>query len=145
VIVLDTNVVSELMKPAPLRADSVFAWVRARPLTTVFTTTVTLAEVLVGIGLLPEGRRKRSLHAGLERIAATVFPGRLLPFDDAAARLYAELFVVRRKRGLSTKSLDLQILAIAKSRSMAVATRNVADFEGAGIDVFDPWTASRSP
>lgn len=144
-IVLDTNVLSELTKDAARRHAAVVAWVDALPEDTVFTTSVSIAELLVGIGLLDDGKRKAALRAAFERITATVFPHRVLPFDEAAAHVYADLLIDRRRRGRGTAALDLQILAIAKSRSMAVATRNVSDFEGAGIDVFDPWTASRSP
>lgn len=138
-IVLDTNVLSELMKQIPNRDPAVAAWVDALSEETVFTTSVSIAEILVGVELLDDGKRKKTLRAAFDRITATVFPRRILPFDDAAAYAYADLLVHRRKRGRSIKPLDLQILAIAKCHSMAVATRNVSDFEGAGVEVFNPW------
>lgn len=143
-IVLDTSVLSELMKQAHERNPGVAAWVDAMPRKTVFTTSVAIAEILVGVGLLDDGKRQSTLRAAFTRIAATIFPGRILPFDESAARLYAELLIDRRRRGRSVRPLDLQVLAIAKSHSMTVVTRNVSDFAGAGVEIIDPWTASSS-
>lgn len=140
-IVLDTNVLSELMKPAERRSGAVVNWMREQPAETVFTTTITLAEILAGIAIVPAGKRKQDMQAVAERIFATIFSGRILPFDESAARLYAEIITLRRKAGVSTEPLDIQIAAIARARGMAVATRNVSDFEDADIEVIDPWSS----
>jgi predicted nucleic acid-binding protein len=138
-IVLDTNVVSEIMKPPPVRSTKVFDWLRAYPTGDVFTTTIALAEVLAGIAMLPQGKRKADLERAAERVFSTVFPRRILPFDEAAAPVYSDLVTLRRRRALSFEPLDMQIGAIAKSRGMTVATRNVFDFEHCGLDVINPW------
>jgi toxin FitB len=138
-ILLDTNVVSEVMKPPAVRSAKVYAWLRPYPTADVFTTTISLAEVLAGIAILPKGRRKIDLQRAAEKIFVTVFPQRILPFDEAAAGAFAELVTVRRRKGLSFDALDVQIASIAKSRGMTIATRNVVDFEDSGIDVINPW------
>lgn len=140
-IVLDTNVLSELMKPAERRSAAVVNWMREQPAETVFTTTITLAEILAGVAIVPAGKRKKDMQAVAERIFATIFSGRVLPFDESAARLHAEIITLRRKAGVSTEPLDIQIAAIARARGMAVATRNVSDFEDADIEVIDPWSS----
>jgi toxin FitB len=137
-ILLDTNVVSEVMKPPAVRSVKVHAWLRPYPTADVFTTAISLAEVLAGIAILPKGRRKIDLQRAADKIFATVFPQRM-PFDEAAASAFAELVTVRRRKGLTFDALDVQIAAIAKSRGMTIAARNVVDFEDSGIDVINPW------
>jgi toxin FitB len=138
-IVVDTNVLSEAMKPAEIRSPRAFAWWREQHVESLFTTTITLAEVLAGISILPEGRRRASKQQAAEQIFATIFPQRILPFDDKAARLYATIITMRRRHGHSVDAFDVQIAAIAKAHGMAVATRNVTDFEDIGLEVIDPW------
>jgi len=138
-IVLDTNVVSEIMKPPALRSAQVFAWLQSQPLSDVFTTTVSLGEVLVGIAMLPQGKRRKTLQKAADTMFSTVFSQRILPFDEAAALAFAEIIAVRRRKGLSYEAMDAQIAGIAKSRGMAVATRNAVDFEDCGIDIINPW------
>lgn len=138
-IVLDINIVSEIMKPPALRSATVFAWLRGFPTGEVFTTTISLAEVLAGIAVLPQGKRRMLLQEAADAIFSTVFWQRVLPFDDAAAPVFAELITVRRKKALSYDALDIQIAAIAKSRGMTVATRNVNDFDDSGLDLVNPW------
>jgi toxin FitB len=141
VIILDTNVLSELMKPADMRSPAVTQWMRTQRSETVFTTTITLAEVLAGIGILPDGdARKTKMLTIAEQIFSTLFSRRILPFDEPAARAYADLVTKRRKRGLHNAPFDIQIAAVAKARGMAVATRNTPDFEDSGIDVINPWS-----
>ncbi len=139
-IVLDTNVVSEIMKPAASRSERVFAWLQSYALGDVFTSAITLGEVLAGIAMLPEGKRRSALQEALAKMVATVFRQRILPFDEAAASAFADIMAVRRRKGLTFEALDVQIAGIAKSRGMAVATRNAIDFEDCGIDVIDPWS-----
>jgi predicted nucleic acid-binding protein len=136
-IVLDTNVLSELMKPAP--EAKVLHWVAARPAASLFTTTVTQAEILYGAGLLPEGRRKSALGAAIAEMFAQDFAGRILPFDGAAAHAYAGLAVARRRAGLPISHFDAQIAAICRSRDATLATRNTRDFTDCGIDICNPW------
>ena len=139
-IVIDTNVLSELMKPSELRSARVFEWLQAQPTETVFTTTITLAEILAGILILPAGKRRQLMQTAAERVFTMAFAQRILPFDEASARSYAELVTIRRSRGRSIDPFDVQIAAIAKSRGMAVATRNAPDFEESGVQVIDPWS-----
>jgi predicted nucleic acid-binding protein len=137
VIVLDTNVLSEMMRPKP--DSTVAAWISARPASSLFTTTVTQAEILYGLRLLPSTKRRSRLEAAANEMFVTDFAGRVLPFDQAAAQAYAEIAAARRQAGRPITQFDAQIAAIARSRDAGVATRNVGDFEGCGIGVIDPW------
>jgi len=137
VIVLDTNVVSEMMRPAPSAA--VETWVSAQPAAGVFISAITEAELRYGLALLPAGRRQRRLLAQAEAMLAEDFAGRILPFDSAAAGAYAPIAAARRLAGRPISQADAQIAAIAASRGATIATRNVADFEGCGIETVDPW------
>ena len=139
-ILVDTNVLSEAMKPANLRSPRVFAWFNAHPLEVFYTTTITLAEVLAGLAILPEGKHRAQKQRSAELLFATVFPQRILPFDAAAARIYAEFITIRRRKGRSTDPFDILIAAVAKLHGMAVATRNESDFEHLGVDVINPWS-----
>ncbi|MDE0702186.1 MAG: type II toxin-antitoxin system VapC family toxin [Rhodospirillaceae bacterium] len=137
-VVLDTNVVSELMLDTP--NSSVLSWVDGVPALELFVTAVTEAEIRTGIAFLPEGARRRNLLYAAERTLGLLFAGRILPFDSAAARTYAEIAAVRRSAGQPIGEADCQITAIARSRAMAVATRNVRDFADTGVEAIDPWT-----
>ena len=137
-VVLDTNVVSELMHGEP--SARVLAWLDDRPTRELFVTAVTEAEVRTGIAFLPEGARRRSLAEAAERAFGGLFAGRVLPFDGAAARVYAEIAAARRAAGRPLCQTDGQIAAIARSRGMTVATRNIRDFSETGIEVIDPWS-----
>ncbi len=137
-IVLDTNVLSELMRPAP--SDVVLRWVADQPAASLFTTTVTQAEILFGLEILPQGRRRASLLAAAEQMFDTDFSGRVLPFDAAAAQEFALLAADRHRQGRPAGAFDVQVAAIARSRGAAVATRNVSDFEGFGAPVLNPWS-----
>ena len=139
-VVLDTNVVSELMQSAS--SSKVLAWLDDRPTRELFMTAVTEAEIRTGIAFLPEGGRRRGLAEAAERAFGGLFAGRVLPFDSAAARVYAEIAAARRASGRPLSQTDGQIAAIARSRGMTVATRNVRDFAETGIEVIDPWAAA---
>ncbi len=139
-VVLDTKVVSELMQSAP--SSKVLAWLDDRPTRELFMTAVTEAEIRTGIAFLPEGGRRRGLAEAAERAFGGLFAGRVLPFDSAAARVYAEIAAARRASGRPLSQTDGQIAAIARSRGMTVATRNVRDFAETGIEVIDPWAAA---
>ena len=135
-IVLDTNVVSEAMKPEPNPA--VRGWLNDQAAETLFLSSVTLAELLFGIAALPEGRRKTLLKQALDGLTA-LFQDRVLPFDSTAARHYADLALRAGTRGLGFPTPDGYIAAIAASRGFIVATRDKAPFEAAGIAVINPW------
>ena len=135
--VVDTNVVSELMRDAP-NAD-VLVWMDERPTRELFVTAVTEAEVRTGIACLSEGARRRGLADAAERALGGLFAGRILPFDSSAARIYAQIAAVRRAAGRPITQFDCQIAAIARSRGMAVATRNARDFADTGVEIIDPW------
>lgn len=136
-LVLDTNVISELMRPVP--SASVFEWVGRQPGASLFITTVTEAELRYGLVLLPEGERRRQLLEAFERMIEQDFAGRVLPFDRLAARAYAEIVADRRNAGRPIAQFDAQIAAIARSRDAGVVTRNVRDFSDCGFAVIDPW------
>lgn len=138
-IVLDTNVISELMRPAP--SPAVESWMSAQPAAGMFISAITEAELRYGLVLLPDGHRQRRLLAQAEAMLAEDFAGGILPFDSAAARAYAPTAAARRLAGRPISQADAQIAAIAASGGAAFATRNVADFDGCGIAVLDPWGA----
>ena len=136
-IILDTNVVSEAMKPAP--HAGVMAWLREQPLEELATTAITLAEINYGLRRLPHGRRRGDLEARLRAFMAHGFGNRVLAFDAIAADAYAEIVVARQSAGRPIEAFDAMIAAIARSHGAAVASRNVADFESCGLPVLDPW------
>lgn len=138
--VLDTNVLSAVMGSQPV--PEVAAWVAAQPEERLFTTTVCQAEILAGIEIMPEGRRRRGLEAAAKAIFANAFDERVLPFDQAAAGLYAELFAARRQAGRPTATTDLMIAAIARAQGADMVTRDISGFEGCGLTVINPWETS---
>ena len=118
------------------------AWFAGQRRATLFTTSITKAEILYGIALLPAGRRKAALADAAERMFARVFASRMLAFDAVAATHYAEILMARRRAGKPMETLDAQIAATALAAGATVATRNLADFAGCGLDVIDPWMAA---
>lgn len=136
-IVLDTNVLSEVLRPEP--SSRVLEWLHSQPRTRLFTTAITEAEVHFGVESLPAGRRRTALEAAITRIFETHFAGRVLPFDSVAALEYARLAAKRRLAGKPMSQADAQIAAIARSRGAGLATRNTADFADCDLDVIDPW------
>lgn len=137
-IILDTNVLSELMRAS---ADKrVVDWVSAQPSAGLFTTALSEAEILYGIAVLPSGRRRKALEEAAGGLFAD-FDDRVLSFDSAAARVYAAVAAARRKAGRPISLADAQIAAIARSRGAHVATRNTVDFDDCGVHVIDPWKA----
>jgi hypothetical protein len=139
VIVLDTNVVSEAMKATPNPA--VLEWLDGQAAETLYLSSVTLAELLFGIGALPAGRRKEALTRILGGLL-TLFGGRVPAFDTDAARHYAALAVAARAAGQGFPTPDGYIAAIADAHGFAVATRDVAPFQAAGLNVINPWAAT---
>ena len=138
-IVLDTNVVSEFMRDRP--QPRVLARLDQQLANTLFVTAVTEAEVRSGIALLPMGRRRRGLAAAAARAFGVLFAERILPFDSVAARAFAVIAADRRAAGRPISQADCQIAAIARSRGARVATRDVDDFAGCGVEVTNPWLA----
>lgn len=138
-IVLDTNVISELMKPHP--SPAVVSWVAGQLRSELFATSVTKAEILLGIASLPTGRRRAGLAEAAERLFASLMVDRVIPFDADAAEHYAEVVIGRRRIGRPIAIADAQIAAIALASNAAVATRDVADFEGCGVAIVNPWEA----
>ena len=136
-IVLDTNVVSEAMKPEPNPA--VRAWLNGQVAETLYLSSVTLAELLFGIGALPNGKRKEGLGEALDGLLE-LFGERVLMFDTEAARHYAELAVKARTAGKGFPTTDGYIGAIAASKGFIVATRDTSPFEAAGLTVINPWS-----
>ncbi len=138
-IVLDTNVVSELMKSAPDAA--VARWTADQQATALYTTSITQAEVLHGILLLPAGKRRAALEAAAEAMFDKDFGGRVLPFGGDAARAYAQIAAQHRRSGRPISNFDAQIAAITRIARAAIATRNVADYDHCGIRIVNPWDA----
>ncbi len=137
--ILDTNVIAELMRPTP--APQVLAWVDAQPARDLFITTIPQAEILSGLALLPAGRRRDALAAPARHLPGAVFVHRTFGFDHDAAVACAALAAAARNAGRVIAPFDLQIAAIARSRRMAVVTRNIRDFANLGLTLVDPWTA----
>ena len=139
-VLLDTNVVSELIRKSP--DPTVEAWTAGLPLEEMFFSAVGEAELRYGAAILPAGRRRATLAMDIERMLRDVFEDRILPFDSDAARECADIAAARRSAGRRIAPADCQIAAIARSRGMAVVTRNVRDVKDAGIELVDPWTAA---
>jgi len=135
-IILDTNVVSEAMKPEPNPA--VRAWLNDQVAETLYLSSVTLAELLFGVGSLPDGRRKDMLAQALDGLMG-LFRDRVLPFDTDAARCYADLAVTARSVGRGFPTPDGYIAAIAASRGFVVASRDTVPYEAANVTVINPW------
>jgi len=138
-IVLDTNVVSEAMKPSAHPA--VAEWLNRQAAETLFLTSVTLAELLYGISALPTGRRKEVLADTLDRLLLELYGDRILPFDADAARCYAQLVTKARAAGKGFPTPDGYIAAIARAKGFIVATRDTSPFEAAGVSTINPWEA----
>lgn len=137
-ILLDTKVISE-----PLKASgdmNVLAWIDAQIIETLYLSTISLAELRFGIAVLPEGKRRETLHSSLERRVLPLFAGRILPFDDPASQAYAMLRARSRAAGQAIASADGYIAAVAAVHGLAVATRDLPPFEAAGLAVINPWT-----
>jgi predicted nucleic acid-binding protein len=143
-IVLDTNVISELMRAEP--SPTVLAWVEAQPSGSLCTTAINQAEILCGIAALPEGRRRSMLSEAADAMFAEDFHGRVLPFGAAAAAQYAAVYgavvMSRRRAGKPIEGFDALIAATARAAGAAIATRDTGGFGGCGLELIDPWAAS---
>lgn len=137
-ILLDTNILSEVLRAAP--EPRVLDWIGRQAASSLFVTTVTQAEILYGIAILDKGRRRDELAAAALLMFSEDFFGRLLAFDGDAATAFAEIAAARRGMGRPISQFDAQIAAIARSRGAILATRNSRDFEHCGIEIVDPWS-----
>jgi toxin FitB len=138
-IILDTNVVSEVMRQRP--EECILRWWHEQEPNDMYTTAITEAEIFAGIACAPEGARKRELGIAAEAIFATL-EDRVLPFDRPAARAYGIYLAARRKAGRGVDGLDAQIAAIALAHDARICTRNVSDFESCGLRLVNPWDAA---
>lgn len=136
-IVLDTNVLSEVLRPTP--EPRVLSWMADQPRASLFTTTVTRGELFYGLHLLPDGKRRQDLFDAVRAIFDQDLAGQILSFDNEAADAYADIAAARRNMGYPISQFDAMIAGIARSRGAGVATRNVKDFKDCGIEVIDPW------
>ncbi len=139
-IVLDTNVISELMRPAP--EPGVTSWVDSLDVSDVLLTAVTAAELMYGVARLPNGRRRRELRAKVDGLLAEDFRDRILPFDALAATHYADIVADRERHGLQISMADGQIAAICRNWNAGLATRNVSDFVDTGVELINPWDSA---
>jgi predicted nucleic acid-binding protein len=136
-IILDTNVVSEMIRPAP--SERVIQWISSQPALLLYTTSITQAEMMYGMEILTKGKKKKALEAALNGMFEEDFRKRVLGFDSGCARFYAEIGATRKALGQPISQFDAQIAAIARSRTAVLATRNSADFAGCGVKLTNPW------
>ncbi len=138
-ILLDTNVISELMRAEP--AQAVLDWFAQHDASDLFISAITEAELRTGVAILPEGQRRNRLQQAIDAMIDQDFQSRVLPFDSAAARAYADIAAQRRAAGRPIAEADCQIAAVARATDASIATRNVKDFDGCGVRVINPWNA----
>lgn len=136
-VVLDTNVLSELLKADP--DPAVLAWFAKQLPEDLHVTVVTQAEMMLGARILPPGRRRASLERAVSEMFESEFAHRVLPFDSADVPAYVDIVTARRKAGRPISTFDAQIAAIVRAQGAALATRNTADFVGCGFEILNPW------
>ena len=139
-IILDTNVISELTRPVP--DSDVIAWLDSQPAEETAVTAITVAELCDGVRRLPDGRRKAELSEAVSALVDTDFRGRVEAFDVLAAEQYADVVTTRERTGRPISTSDAQIAAICRVLNATLATRNTADFTGTGVDLINPWKAA---
>jgi predicted nucleic acid-binding protein len=138
-IILDTNVVSELVRPVP--SAQVIHWISSQPPLLLYTTSITQAEIMYGMETLTKGKKKRALEAALAGMFDEDFRGRVLGFDSSCTKFFAEIAAARKTRGQPISQFDAQIAAIARSRKAILATHNIADFRECGLKLINPWAS----
>ena len=138
-ILLDTNVISELMRAEP--AQIVLDWFGQHDASDLFISAITEAELRTGVAILPDGERRDRLQAAIDAMIDQDFQSRVLPFDSPAAKAYADIAAQRRAAGRPIAEADCQIAAVARATDASIATRNVKDFDGCGVRVINPWNA----
>jgi hypothetical protein len=139
-ILFDTNVVSEVLRPNP--EPMVLFWLRSVPRRDIWTCSIVLAELYSGVDLMPAGKRQRFLRETMEQLVPELFRSQILLFDLPAARAYGPILVARKAIGRPIDEIDAQIAAIAKVNGATLATRNVRDFEHCGVHLMNPWNAN---
>jgi toxin FitB len=138
--VLDTNILSAMMR---LQLEpQVATWIAAQPADLLFTTSLSQAEILSGLAIMAEGRRRFDLEAAARVMFLEDFEGRVLPFDTKAATAYADIFAARKRTGRPAATLDLMIASVARSHGASVVTRDTGGFEGCGLTLINPWQMS---
>lgn len=140
-ILLDTNVISEPQRQAP--NARVLDWIDAQALETLYLSAITVAELRAGIALMPSGKRRDALHENLEKHLLPMFANRVLSFDMACTKAYAELLAKSRASGVAIDTADAFIAAVALANSFTVATRDTSPFEAAGLSVINPWEVAQ--
>lgn len=140
-ILIDTNVLSEVMRPEPARP--LVDWLNDQDSSGLFISAITIAEIEFGLGILPDGQRRTVLRERFDRFIEEAFAFRVLPFDDSAARVYGDIMAGRRRSGRPLSVPDGQIAAISRSGAYSLATRNTRDFEGCGLELINPFEATR--
>ena len=140
-IILDTNVISELMREEPHK--NVKEWVAAHKPTELSLTTIAIAEIQKGLARLAKGKRRNTLENNFSIFVAEAFNDRIYSFDEEAAYIYGKIVEKREKEGFNTDAVDLMIGAIVKSQNASIATRNTKDFEGCGIKIINPWESDK--
>lgn len=136
-IILDTNVLSELMKPQG--SETVLLWVDSQPISELFITSISQAEILYGIAILPAGAKKQTLYKTAQLMFKTDFVNKILSFEQSAAPTFAAIASHRRKQGKPISTFDAQIAAICRYHQATIATRNVKDFVDCSIEIVNPW------
>lgn len=136
-ILLDTNVISEVMRPNP--SGNVISWLNNHNNTDLFISSITIAEICYGLRILPEGKRRQSLQSRFEKFISQGFAKNIINFNELSARAYAEIMGMRKEKGRPMSLPDGQIAAIAKTNYLSLATRNISDFEGCGIELINPF------
>jgi toxin FitB len=137
VFILDTNVLSAMMR---LQLEpEVATWFAAQPAELLFTTSLSQAEILSGLAIMPDGRRRRDLEAAARVMFLEDFDGRVLPFDMKAAAAYADMFASRRRAGRPAATVDLMIASVAQAHGASVVTRDTDGFEDCGVTLINPW------
>jgi predicted nucleic acid-binding protein len=136
-ILVDTNIISEMMKPSP--SASVMAWLDQQEVTQLFITTITIAEIFYGLNILPEGNRRTLLEDAFNKAIIAAFKHRVLSFDEPAAHLYGKIMGKRKELGQPLSVSDGQISAIARAHGSAIATRNIRDFADCGVNLINPF------
>jgi len=137
VILLDTNIVSEVMKVAP--SETVLDWLNREESSSLYVSAVTIGEIAYGLHILPDGKRRLRLNEKFEQFIALAFAQRILDYDEPAARIYGEIMGSRKELGRPMSAPDGQIAAIARSNHLTIATRNIPDFEECGVDLLSPF------
>jgi toxin FitB len=141
VILLDTNVVSEILRPSELRAARVVHWFAENGRLPIYLSSVSEAELWLGVYTLPHGKRRSGLETAIGQMLTEDFSGRIVPFESRAALAYGKLFGKRQALGRPISHEDCQIAAVAQVHGFRLATRNAIDFEDCGLSVVDPWQA----